>query len=58
MKTFAVKVIFMKALSIRHPEYKMYFNNWSLKTYLLVENKIYSLLYEANPQSKGQSDGN
>lgn len=58
MKTFAVKVIFMKALSIRQPENKMYFNNWSLKTYLLVENKICSLLYEASPQSKGQSDGN
>lgn len=56
MKTFAVKVIFMKALSIRQLEYKM--DNWSLKTYLLVENKIYFLLYEANPQSKDQSDGN
>lgn len=48
----------MKALSIRQPENKMYCNNWSLKTYLLVENKICSLLYEASPQSKGQSDGN
>lgn len=29
MKTFAMKVIFMKVLSIRQPGNKMYCNNWT-----------------------------